>query len=250
VAGRLEKIGEGVWRLAGDLKQAMNVFLISDGDGVTQYDAGTRAMTREVARAAAELGGLSRVVLGHSHPDHRGTAPGLGVPVLCHADEVADAEGDGGYHYFDIREIPVWWSRLAYPLLLRRWDGGPVVVAGTLAEGDFVAGFEVVHLPGHAPGLIGLWREADRLALVSDTIYQVDSLHLRALDEADRPVVPHPVWAWDYRLSIASVRKLAALEPAAVWAGHEDALTGEPGEVRARLERAADVAEAGLSGRF
>ena len=33
-----------------------------------------------------------------------------------------------------------------------------------------VAGFRVIHFPGHARGPIGLWRESDRLALVSDVI--------------------------------------------------------------------------------
>ena len=41
---------------------------------------------------------------------------------------------------------------MAFSRLLPYWDGGPVPIAGTLAEGDDVAGFEVVHLPGHAPG--------------------------------------------------------------------------------------------------
>ena len=41
------------------------------------------------------------------------------------------------------------------------WDGGPVRIAGTVREGDDVAGFEVVELAGHAPGLIGLWRASD-----------------------------------------------------------------------------------------
>src|SRR6202000_947968 len=58
---------------------------------------------------------------------------------------------------------PVRWI---YPMLLRRWHGGAVKVAGTVAEGDEVAGFRVLHFPGHAPGLIGLWRESDRLARV------------------------------------------------------------------------------------
>jgi hydroxyacylglutathione hydrolase len=249
MAARLEQVADGVWRLAGDLRGAMNLYFIADDRGVIQFDGGTEGMTKHAARAAARLGGLKRVVLGHSHADHRGTAPGLGVPVLCHADEVADAEGDGGYHYFDIDRIPVWYSRLLYPRLLRRWDGGPVTIDGTVAEGDRVAGFEVVHFPGHAPGLIGLWRASDRLALVSDTIYQVDSMRLRGLPDDERPVVPHPVWAWDYPASIESVRKLAALEPAAVWAGHDEPLTGSPHDVRARLERAADAAEAALAGK-
>ena len=42
-------------------------------------------------------------------------------------------------------------------------------IGGTVSEGDEVAGFRVIHFPGHAPGLIGLWRESDRVALVSDS---------------------------------------------------------------------------------
>jgi hydroxyacylglutathione hydrolase len=217
----------------------MNVYFIEDGDGVTQFDAGTAAMTKGVAEAAARLGGLKRVVLGHSHADHRGTAPGLGVPVLCHRDEVEDAEGDGGYHYFKIDQIPVWWSRRIYPWLLHHWDGGPVKIADTVEEGDEIAGFKVIHFPGHAPGLIGLWRESDRLALVSDTIYVIDSMHLRA---AEAPSVPHPVWNPDHESARASVRKLAALEPRTVWPGHAGAVNGEPHQMRAILERAADAA--------
>ena len=36
------------------------------------------------------------------------------------------------------------------------------------------------------------------------------------------------------------MRKLATLDPHAVWPGHQHGVTGEPAEVRARLERAAD----------
>jgi len=233
-----ERVADGVWRHAGDLKQAMNVFFIEDGDGVIQFDAGTKGMTKGVAKAAEDLGGVNYIVLGHSHADHRGTAPGLGVPVLCHPDEVAHAEGDGGYHYFSIDENPIWWSRMIYPRLLKHWDGGPVKIADTLAEGEKVGEFEVIHFPGHAPGMIGLWRARDRLALVTDTIYQVDSIRLKA---ADAPSVPHPVFNKDHEQARDSVRKLAAMEPRTVWPGHEHAVTGEPAEVRAILERAAEA---------
>jgi glyoxylase-like metal-dependent hydrolase (beta-lactamase superfamily II) len=239
------RVADGVWRVAGDFRKAMNVFLIEDDGGVTMYDAATKGMVKPIRKAADDLGGLKRIVLGHAHHDHRGSAPGLGVPVYCHADEVAAAESDGGYETFDIDEIPWWFSRAVYPTLLKRiWDGGPVKIAGTVAEGDGVAGFKVVHFPGHARGLIGLWRESDRLALVSDTIYQVNSIRLKPLPEDERPMVPHPVWAHDYEQSIASVRKLAALGATTVWPGHEDALEGTVEEVRAKLERAADRAAA------
>ena len=72
------------------------------------YDAGARTMVRAVARAGAKLGGIKRVVLGHGHTDHRGAAPALGVPVLCHPDEVQDAEGSGGFRYWpeDLSGLP------------------------------------------------------------------------------------------------------------------------------------------------
>ena len=34
------------------------------------------------------------------------------------------------------------------PRFLRSWDGGPVQVEGTVSEGDDIAGFKVVDLPG------------------------------------------------------------------------------------------------------
>jgi glyoxylase-like metal-dependent hydrolase (beta-lactamase superfamily II) len=235
----MERVADGVWLLQGDLRKAMNVFFIEqEGGGVVQFDAGTKAMTK-VARAAGErLGGVKRVVLGHAHADHRGTAPFMDAPVHCHPDEVADAESDASITpYMDLSQLPVAPVRWIYPFLLRRWDGGAVRIAGTVSEGDEVAGFRVVHFPGHAPGLIGLWRERDRVALVSDVVYFVDSARLKPLPQGEASV-PHPAWAWDHAQAKQSVRKLAALEPAVVGAGHAEPLRGE--NLRETLERAAE----------
>jgi glyoxylase-like metal-dependent hydrolase (beta-lactamase superfamily II) len=162
----------------------------------------------------------------------------MGAPVLCHADEVADAESDASIApYMDLSQLPVTPVRWIYPALLRWWDGGAVKVEGTVAEGDEVAGFRVLHFPGHAPGLIGLWRESDRVAIVSDVVYLVDSTRLRPLPEGDASV-PHPAWAWNHAKAKESVRRLAALEPALVCAGHAGPLHGE--NLRETLERAAD----------
>src|SRR3954463_8751287 len=221
-AGPAEEIADGVWIIRGGWPQrTMNVYLLRDGDGVLVFDGGIKAMTKAVAAAGAKLGGITRLVLGHEHPDHRGIAPGLGVPVYCHADGKADAETDGGEHYFD-------WSKLRQPTrtvmprLLKIWDGGPVKIEGTVAEGDDVAGFEVVHIPGHAPGQIALWRRSDRLALVSDCFYTLDINTGRK----GHPRLPHPAFNQDTERARASIRKLAALEPAAAWPGHADPVTG------------------------
>ncbi|HMJ03741.1 MAG TPA: nuclear transport factor 2 family protein [Conexibacter sp.] len=231
-AGEPEPIADGVWVLRGGLpRRTMNVYLLRDGDGVLVFDAGIVQMTPAVAAAGAQMGGITRVVLGHAHPDHRGVAPGLGVPVWCHPADKADAEGDGGMHYFHLDQLD-WQGRLAFPRLLPYWDGGPVEIAGTVEEGDEVVGFRVVHLPGHAPGLIGLWRESDRLALVSDCFYTLDpqtGVH-------GHPRVPHRAFNLDTEQARASIRKLAALRPATAWAGHADPLTGD---VAGQLEQAA-----------
>ena len=235
----MEEVAEGVWLLRGDARKAMNVYFLEQDGGVVQFDAGTKSMTKKVRDAAERLGGLKRVVLGHAHADHRGTAPSLGVPVECHPDEVADAESDAAIApYMEISELPWAPARWIYPTLMRRWDGGAVEIADTVAEGDEVAGFRVVHFPGHAPGLIGLWRESDRLAIVSDVVYLIDSARLGRPLPPGEASVPHPAWAWDHAQAKESVRKLAALEPAMVCAGHERPLRGD--NLRETLEAAAE----------
>ena len=234
LAGDAELVAEGVWVVQGQPARC-NVYLIEDEDGVTLFDAGARTMTRAVARAGARRGGIRRIVLGHGHTDHRGTAPALGAPVYCHPDEVIDAEGSGGFRYWPegLKGIPTPHRQVQRLMHRYAWDGGPVEIAGTVSEGDEVAGFKVIELPGHAPGQIGLWRESDRLALVSDCFYTLD-----IWGRDSEPHVPFPVYNYDTEQARASMRKLAEMEPAAAWPGHAKPLTGD---VRGALLRAADA---------
>ena len=111
-------------------------------------------------------------------------------------------------------------------------------IAGTVAEGDEVAGFRVIHFPGHAPGLIGLWRESDRLALVSDTIYLLDSARMgNRCPRARRacPTPPGPGITPRRRSRFASWRRSSR---EVVGAGHNEPLRGD--SLRPALERAAE----------
>jgi len=173
-----EEVADGVWVLRGGLLRTMNVYLVRDDErgGVLVYDAGEKGMAASIVAAAAAHGGISRVVLGHADTDHRGSAPALRAyaDVLCHPDAVEQAQGSGGRDYWRTETLPLD-VRLLHGFSHRfLWDGGPVHVDGTVREGDVLAGFEVVDLAGHAPGLIGLWRERDRVALVSDCFYMTD----------------------------------------------------------------------------
>jgi glyoxylase-like metal-dependent hydrolase (beta-lactamase superfamily II) len=215
----METIAKGVHLVRGGFPPVMNVYLIEDAGGVTIFDAGIAAMGKKILNAAAKIGPIRRLVLGHSHTDHRGAAPriaGTGVPVFCHEAELADAEADGGLHYFHFDQLPLRPGRFAMPYLLKLWDGGPVPIEGVVTEGDSVAGFDVVHFPGHAPGLIGLYRESDGLVLSSDTIYTIDPLS----GIPGAPRIPLAGFNLDTKMAEASVLKLSALSPETVWAGH------------------------------
>jgi glyoxylase-like metal-dependent hydrolase (beta-lactamase superfamily II)/predicted ester cyclase len=235
VAGEAELVATGVWVVQGQPGRC-NVYLIENGGeegGVTLFDAGARTMTRAVASAGAKLGGIKRIVLGHGHTDHRGVAPALRAPALCHPDEVQDAEGSGGFRYWpaDLAGLPPGAKQVQKVLHRYAWDGGPVQISDTVREGEEVSGFQVIHLPGHAPGLIGLWRETDRLALVSDCFYTLD------VWGRDCPAsVPPETYNYDTSQARESIRKLAEMEPAAAWPGHGKPTTGD---VRGQLLKAA-----------
>lgn len=229
----VEQIADGVWLLCGGVQRIMNVYFVRDGDGVLIFDGGIRSMTGAVAAAGERLGGITRLVLGHGHADRRGVPAGLGVPVLCHQAERSNVEGDGGFSELRFDRLPVPY-RYVMPRVLQRWDGGPVEVAATLEEGDEIAGFRVIHLPGHTRGLIGLWRERDGVALTTDCFYAIDGTTGRKGD--GRPRMPQGAYTVDEARARQSLRKLAALGSAIVGPGH-----GEPvrGNVAAQLERAA-----------
>ncbi len=80
-----------------------------------------------------------------------------------------------------------------------------------LADGDVVdlgdRSFEVLHLPGHSPGSIGLWEEATGVLFSGDAVY--DGPLLDELDDSD-------VEAY-----VATMRRLRELPVTVVHAGHE-----------------------------
>ena len=233
--GEAEWIADGVWLVRGGFPiKTMNVYLIEDGGQVTVFDAGIEGMDTAVASAAARLGGIKRVVLSHADCDHRGSAPALGGSVYCHPAERAAAESDSPFReYWDLQKLDLQ-GRILFKWLLPAWDGGAVKIAGTVQEGDEIAGFRVVDLPGHAPGLIGLFRESDRFALVSDCFYTLNPQTGRK----GGPRIPHPAFDENTDTARASIRKVAELRPSVAWAGHADPVTGE---VSAQLMQAASA---------
>lgn len=225
------EVAPGVRRVSVGEPFTSHVYLIDGPEGPVAFDAGVRGGGAQILAAAG--GRLDRVILSHAHVDHRGAANELGAPVYCHGDEVADAEGDAGRHYIDYGLIGNEIVREALPRLHADWDGGPVEIAGTVADGERVAEFRVVHIPGHAPGQIALFREPDRVLLAADAVFTFDA-------ENGRPAsvrVPHPFSNWDTEKARDSIRRLARLRPSVALTAHADSLVGP--DVAVQLERAA-----------
>lgn len=228
-----EHVADGVWLVRGGFPaKTMNVYLIEDDGGITVFDAGIHGMDAAIRTAAVRLGGIKRVVLGHADADHRGAAPGLNAPVYCHPADVEAAQSSNPVRpYHDFSKLAPH-GRLVLPRMLPVWDGGAVPIAGTVQDGEQVAGFRVVELPGHAPGLIGLYRDSDRVALVTDCVYTLDP----QTGIKGRARVPHPAFNLDTEQARASIRKLADMEPSVAWPGHADPVRGD---VSSELRRAA-----------
>jgi hydroxyacylglutathione hydrolase len=226
----IRDIARGVRQLTILSAISHHVYLIDTDEGVVALDSAIMGSGTDVLAAAA--GSVAKVILSHSHVDHRGGALELGAPIYCHPDEIEDAEGAGGQHYikWDLVESPT--TREGLPQLHALWDGGPVSISGTIDEGDEIAGFRVIHLPGHAPGLIALYREGDRLLLAPDVVFTIDP-------ETGHDVparVAHPAFNWDTELARASIEKLRPLGAASVWLGHGEHLSGD---IAAQLDAAA-----------
>jgi len=206
----LKYLAPGVWRLKEAPRPLINVYLAED----VLIDAGRRWDKR---RIFAELEGreISEVALTHVHPDHQGCAKAVcearGVPLACHEADVDAMEG---------RRPVAASSKPTAQLFGKLWTGPPHKVDRVLQEGDEVAGFRVVHAPGHAPGEVIFFRDSDRVAICGDVIRNITYVAMRTrLAEPPVDLTPDP--AENRR----SIRKLAGLNPSLILPGHGPAVT-------------------------
>jgi glyoxylase-like metal-dependent hydrolase (beta-lactamase superfamily II) len=97
-----------------------------------------------------------------------------------------------------------------------------------LGDGEMVEGLEVIHTPGQTPGHVAYWHAEERVAITGDL--------LQAADVAWVPFGgPWAEGALD--AMIASVERIAALEPRMTIPGHGPPVTDVPAAVAANLER-------------
>jgi glyoxylase-like metal-dependent hydrolase (beta-lactamase superfamily II) len=200
----MNAIAPGVWQLSGFPPHAFNVYLVDD----VLIDAGTRWAKRRIFRQL-EGRALKLVALTHCHPDHQGCAKVIcekfSVPLACHEADVPVMEGRAPM-------IPrAWLVRMGERCLA----GPPCKVGRVFREGEEVAGFRVIHAPGHTPGHVIFFRESDRVAIAGDVLANIHFL-------TGRPGLREPphFFSVDPEQNSRSIRLLASLRPAVVCFGH------------------------------
>lgn len=206
----MKRIAEGVWQLAGFPQDMFNVYLAGD----VLIDAATRWAKRRILR---QLQGrtMRMIALTHCHPDHQGTAAFLckqySVPLACHEADVPAMEGR------EQMQPPTRTIRCGE----RFWAGPAHPVSRVLRDGDEVAGFRVIHAPGHTLGHVVFFRESDRVVIGGDLLANIHFL-------TGKPGLrePPPFFSVDLAENRRSIQKLIELRPSVVCFGHGPPLRG------------------------
>jgi hydroxyacylglutathione hydrolase len=203
----MKQVAEGVWQLRSFPPHAFNVYLAEDVVIDASHKRAGRGIFKQLEghRVAAHA-------LTHVHPDHNGVSKQIcerfGVPFLVGADDADAAERPA---LILDRQPQALINRINWRLLTG--PGHPV--DRQLNEGDEVAGFEVLHVPGHSAGHLAFWRESDRTLILGDVL---NGMHLATgipgLHEPPRLFTPDPA------RNRESARRLAALEPRVTMFGH------------------------------
>ena len=220
----MKKLADDVYILSGFPPHAINVYLVGD----VLVDAGTRHAAGRILR---QLRGrtVNAHALTHAHADHQGSShevcETLGIPLWC-GERDAEAVEDGR-----IRErMP---SHPINDLIARVFPGPPHPVERRLKEGDEIAGFTVLDVPGHSAGHVAFWRESDRALICGDVLTNMDTITgLPGLHEPKAFFTPDPAQNRE------SARRLAALEAELVCFGHGPPLR-DPAKVRAFVAKLA-----------
>lgn len=219
----MKEIAPGLYKLGGFPPNGINVYLAED----VLIDAATKFAKGRILRQIKDRP-LSALALTHAHPDHQGAAKAIcearGIPLACHTDDVAAMEGTA-----PLQDAP-HQDTMLNKLIAATWQGPPYEVSRPLSEGDEIAGFRVVHAPGHSPGEVIYFRDSDRVAICGDVINTMNLL--TGLPRVQEPPV---MFTTDVEQNRRSIVKLAELNPALVCPGH-----GAPLAKIGKLEKLAD----------
>lgn len=245
-------------RKSGDLNQVrvdvhafvnriVNVIFVGSAESWVLVDAGMPNSADDILEKASELYGdnarPAAIVLTHGHFDHVGSIVGLverwKVPVYAHSQEMPYLTGRSDYPPPDPSVEGGLVTELSRLFPFQAIDlGGHVRALPDNGDVPSMPGWRWIHTPGHTPGHVSLFREADRTLIAGDAFVNVEQesvykVFMQTPEIHGPPRYFTPDWdaAWE------SVRRLNALKPEAAVTGHGMPMSGR--ELTQGLERLA-----------
>jgi glyoxylase-like metal-dependent hydrolase (beta-lactamase superfamily II) len=195
----------------------VNCYLVREDDGLTLVDAGLSNSAAAILDAARGIGlPIQRLVLTHAHGDHIGSLDAL--HQLLPTAEILVSTRDARFLAGDMRldpDEPQSKLRGWYQTIATR-------PSRLLADGDRIGSLQVVSAPGHTPGHIALFDPRDGTLIAGDAFQTRAGV---AVSGTLRPLFPFPALAtWHRPTALASAKRLRALNPARLAAGHGEVL--------------------------
>jgi len=201
-----------VWHVVGrDIDLVVDTALgLAPLRGLVERDEADRLVAVVTHFHGDHVGGLHEF---SERAIHRSEAPELARAATTHIESSGYGESvlgpyrRGGYDIPDVFIDAVPPGGLETTIFERE----PVTATRLLDEGDVVdlgdRHFEVLHLPGHSRGSVGLWEEATGVLFSGDAIY--DGPLLDELEESDLDAY------------VSTMERLRALPVTVVHGGHE-----------------------------
>lgn len=222
----------------------LNLSLILDEEhGPILVDTGVPGMLSAIDAALSEAGlgvkDIKRVILTHQDMDHVGSLADLvresGAQVLAHEVEIPYIDGTRRPIKLPTPEQAEQMLAHASPEVRQTMSRPlqPVKVDEALHDGqvlDLAGGVRVVFTPGHTPGHVSLFLERTKTLIAGDAL----GAH------GGRLVPPLAQATPDMPTALASLGKLAALNPETVVAYHGGVVTEDAaGQLRELADKSA-----------
>jgi glyoxylase-like metal-dependent hydrolase (beta-lactamase superfamily II) len=240
------EVVSGIHRIEADLGPRFMCFYLFVGEERTLLvDTGLAGTPGEVIAPYLESIGssleqLDYVVISHADVDHCGgngaiRERNLEATFACHELDRRWIESNRAM----LLENYCWYEVYGFgpPEEAKEWIlaelGGDSPIDVGLRGGETLRlspgwRVELLHLPGHTPGHIGIWDPRGRTAIIVDAV-----LESGVYDRAGNRLIPPRIY--DLEQYRGTVRRVRALEPDLLLTGHFPPLRGE--EARRFLDR-------------
>ena len=254
----MDQVAAGVHQLR--IKRFVNVYFVETGTPGewVLIDTGLPGSDKAIIAAADKLfypgTHPEAIILTHGHLDHMGAAKELAahwkVPVIAHPLEMPYLTAKALYPPRDptVGGSLAFMSRF-FPTQLPDLTDVAEPMPLDSAQPPYLAQWRWLHVPGHAPGQLAFFREADRTLIGGDafatTNHESISAVLLGIPEISVAGAP---FNYDWEKCRQSVRTLADLNPAAIGCGHGPVIKGPA--AAAGLRRLADNYQLPAQGRY